>query len=128
MPDLMSYAQEKKRGFKGKDGDRISDRSRETSTVGKARKRPSDILSDPPTSDEEVERNRKRKISTDKKSTRDEGSEVKTRPRKVTKKVRVVSGDEISDGSSSEKVKVKRSVVYYDRGTPTHSIKSKFCG
>ena len=62
-------------------------------------------MSDPPTSDEEVERNRKRKISTDKKSTHDEGSEVKTRPRKVTKKVRVVSGDEINDGSSSEKVK-----------------------
>jgi hypothetical protein len=132
MPDLMSYAQEKKRGFKGKDGDRISDRSRETSTAGNARKRPSDILSDPLISDEEAERKRKRKISTgrlNKKSTQaasDEGSEVETRPRKVTKKVRVVSGDERSDGSSSEKNKKgKRFAHYYDRGTPTHSIKFK---
>lgn len=131
MPDLMSYAQEKKRGFKGKDEDRISDMSRETSTAGKARKRRSDILSDPPTSDEEAERKRKRKISASglsKESAQpasDEWSEVETRPRKVTKKVRLVSGHERSDDSSSEKIKGKRSVLYYDRGTPTHSIKSK---
>ena len=133
MPDLMSYAQEKRRGFKGKESERVSDRSRETSTAAQARKRPFDVSSDRPSSDEEeAERKKKRKVSaggSKKKlaeAASDEGSEVETRPRKVMKKVRVISDDDRSDGSLSEQVeKGKRSVVSYEDNMPTHSIKTQ---
>jgi hypothetical protein len=109
MPDLMNYVQEKKKGFKGKESDRISD-SRETS-AGKGRKRPSDASADHPSSDEEeVDRKKKRKISAGgsrKKSAlaaSEEESGAETPTRKVVKKVRVVSYNEGSDESSGENV------------------------
>ena len=127
MPDLMSFAQEKKRGFKGKDSDRISDRSREMS-AGKGRKRPSDGSMDRPSSDEEVVGRKKQKISaggSKKKrieATSDDESEVEIRPRKAAKMVRIVSYDGGSDNDLHENVeKGKRLVVHPEAYSSTHS-------
>jgi hypothetical protein len=113
MPDLLNYTQEKKRGFKGKESDRISagDRSWESSAAaGKGRKRPSDASADRQSSDE-GERKRKRKISVGggpknvaQVESENEGEEEEVRPRKVAKKVRVVSYDGGKDHAAGEKV------------------------
>jgi hypothetical protein len=120
MPDLMSYVQEKKRGFKRKESDRISDRGRDPS-IGKERKRPSIASSNHPSSDEEEpEPKKRRRISegvSKKKLARvpaasDDDSEMETRPRKISKKVRLPSSVKSSDESADETVvKGKGSVM-----------------
>lgn len=91
MPDLMNYAQEKKRKFKGKESDRVSSEP----ISGKSRKRTSDA-NDPQSSDDEVaERKKKRRISTgnSKKvhnAPSDSESEAPNLARKGLKKTRIV--------------------------------------
>lgn len=109
MPDLMNYAQEKKRGFKGKDIDRVG--STEKSN-GKSKKRPSDAT-EGLSGDEEAERKKKRRLSSGgkkKKPVSDEGdeSEAENRANKVAKKSRpkpVVADDSGGESSSAERAK-----------------------
>lgn len=109
MPDLMNYAQEKKRGFKGKDIDRVG--STEKSN-GKSKKRPSDAT-EGLSGDEEAERKKKRRLSSGGKkkkpvSDEDDESEAENRANKVAKKSRpkpVVADDSGGESSSAERAK-----------------------
>ena len=88
MPDLMNYVQEKKRGFKGKDVDRVG-------WTEKSKKRSSDVT-EGLSGDDETERKRRRL-----------NSDVESRPSKALNKIRArpaiddESGDEDSTGGKA---------------------------
>lgn len=110
MPDVLNYAQEKKRGFKGKDSERIS-AARNEKTNSRGKKRLSDATDRGQSSDEEqAERKKKRKISTGatrKISTKmpsDDESEVENAVKAAGKKVRITLVDAEGDDIDLDKV------------------------